>query len=140
MSQGTVNGVPIDTDPTMALNSNQVVPSQASVVTYVGARSTPTGASGKMLQGNGVGNVPVYSTSTYPATNAVSTLLYASATDTVNALATANNGMLVTSATGVPSILAGPGATGKVLQSNAVAAPSFQLLLIQQLQLELEKF
>ena len=68
MSQGTVNGVPIDTDPTMALNSNQVVPSQAAVVTYVGARSTPTGASGTNLQGAGIGNSPVYSTATYPST------------------------------------------------------------------------
>jgi hypothetical protein len=37
MSQGTTKGVPIDTDPTMALNSNQVVPSQAAVVSYVAA-------------------------------------------------------------------------------------------------------
>lgn len=39
MTQGTTKGVPIDTDPTMANNSNQLVPSQAAVVTYVGART-----------------------------------------------------------------------------------------------------
>lgn len=43
----------------------------------------------------------------------------------VSALATANNGVLVTSAAGVPSILAGPGATGRFLSSNAAAAPSW---------------
>jgi len=43
----------------------------------------------------------------------------------MGALTTANNGTLVTSNTGVPSILAGPGTTGNVLQSNAAAAPSF---------------
>ena len=43
----------------------------------------------------------------------------------MSALTTANNGLLVTSATGVPSILAGPGTTGNILQSNAAAAPSF---------------
>jgi len=43
----------------------------------------------------------------------------------MSALTTANNGVLVTSSTGVPSILAGPGTTGQILQSNAAAAPSF---------------
>lgn len=65
------------------------------------------------------------STTTYPNTNAVSTLLYASSANVMSALTTANNGTLVTSATGVPSILAGPGSTGNILQSNAAAAPSF---------------
>lgn len=64
-------------------------------------------------------------TSTYPNTNAVSTLLYASSSNVMAALATANDGLLVTSNTGVPSILAGPGTTGNILQSNAAAAPSF---------------
>jgi len=43
-------------------------------------------------------------TSTYPNTNAVSTLLYASSANVMSALATANSGVLTTSATGVPSI------------------------------------
>jgi hypothetical protein len=43
----------------------------------------------------------------------------------VSGLTSANSGLLVTSATGVPSILAGPGTTGNILQSNAAAAPSF---------------
>lgn len=38
MTQGTTKGVPIDTDGTLSLNSNQVVPSQAAVVTYVAAQ------------------------------------------------------------------------------------------------------
>jgi hypothetical protein len=64
-------------------------------------------------------------TSTYPNTNAINTLLYASAANVMNALATANNGLLVTSALGVPSILAGPGTTANVLQSNTAGPPSF---------------
>lgn len=43
------------------------------------------------------------------------------------AVALGNNGILVTSASGVPSILAGPGTTGNILQSNAAAAPSFSI-------------
>jgi hypothetical protein len=112
--------------------------------------STAVGSAGQVLQSSGAGVNPAYSTatypttatgtgtilradgtnwvattSTYPTTNAVSTLLYASASNVMSALATANNGTLVTSNTGVPSILAGPGTTGNILQSNAAAAPSF---------------
>ena len=81
-------------------------------------------ATGRVLQSNAAA-APSFSTTTYPSTNAINTLLYASAANVMSALATANNGLLVTSATGVPSILAGPAATGRVLQSNAAAAPSF---------------
>jgi len=84
-----------------------------------------TAASGTVLQGQGVGNANEFSTATYPATTTVSQVLYSSATNVVGGLSTANNGLLVTSNTGVPSILAGPGTTGQVLQSNAAAAPSF---------------
>lgn len=94
--------------------------------------STPTlpttaGTSGKVLQSNGTNFVEttatypgtatvagtilradgtnfVATTSTYPNTNAVSTLLYASSANVMAALATANSGVLSTSATGVPSI------------------------------------
>jgi len=67
----------------------------------------------------------VATTATYPTTTTVSQLLYSSSSNVVGGLATANNGTLVTSNAGVPSILAGPGTTGNVLQSNAAAAPSF---------------
>jgi hypothetical protein len=112
--------------------------------------STAVGSAGQILRSGGAGVNPSYSTATYPSTatgtgtllradgtnwsattttypntNAVSTLLYASSANVMGALATANNGLLVTSNTGVPSILAGPGATGRILQSNAAAAPSF---------------
>ena len=50
------------------------------------------------------GDLSVWSTSSYPSTNAINTLLYASSANVMAALATANNGVLVTSAGGVPSI------------------------------------
>ena len=69
--------------------------------------STPTypsasGGAGVILRSDGTNNV--YTTSTYPATNTINTLLYASAANVMSALGTANNGVLLTSATGVPSI------------------------------------
>lgn len=76
-----------------------------------------------LLSGNNAN--PAWSSATYPASTTVSQILYSSGTNTITGLATANNGLLVTSATGVPSILAGPGTTGNILQSNAAAAPSF---------------
>jgi hypothetical protein len=84
---------------------------------------TSVGAAGTILRSNGTNWLA--STATFSDTYAASNLLYSNGANTVTGLATANNGMLVTSATGVPSILAGPGTTGNILQSNAAAAPSF---------------
>lgn len=105
----------------------------ASKVLMSGATAAPTwsvptfpnsaAGTGTIIRADGTNWVAT--TSTYPNTNAVSTLLYASASNVMSALATANNGLLVTGNTGIPSILAGPGTTGNVLQSNAAAAPSF---------------
>jgi hypothetical protein len=88
-----------------------------------------TAAAGKVLQGGGTGVSPTFSTSTfpstatstgtllradgtnwvattstYPDTNAVSTLLYASSTNVMAALPTANNSVVLTNASGVPSL------------------------------------
>jgi hypothetical protein len=62
-----------------------------------------TATAGQMLR-SGASTTPAWSTSTYPATNAINTLLYASAANVMAALATANNGILVTSSGGIPSI------------------------------------
>ena len=81
------------------------------------------GGTGTIIRADGTNWVAT--TATYPATATVSQILYASASNVIGGLATANNGTLVTSATGVPSILTGPGTTGNIFQSNAAAAPSF---------------
>jgi hypothetical protein len=101
-------------------NNGMLVTSSAGVPSILAG----PGTTGNMLQANAAA-APSFSTTTYPSTNAISTLLYASAANVMAALATANNGLLVTSSTGVPSILAGPGVTGKILQSTAAAAPAF---------------
>jgi len=66
-----------------------------------GAILSGTATAGQMLQ-SGATAAPTWSTSTYPATNAVSTLLYASSANVMAALATANSAVLVTNSTGVP--------------------------------------
>jgi len=90
--------------------------------------STPTypsasGSAGQLLRSDGTNNI--YSSSTFPDTFSINTILYASGTTSISSISTANDGLLVTSNTGVPSILAGPGTTGQVLQSNSALAPSF---------------
>lgn len=69
--------------------------------------TTPTypsasGSAGKLLRSDGTNNI--YSTSTFADTYAINTILYASSANTVTGLATGNNGVLITSAGGVPSI------------------------------------
>lgn len=136
----------LTTQLTGLTNHAILVGAGTSTITKVG----PTATAGQVLQSAGSSADPAFSTSTYPATatgtgtilradgtnwaattstypntNAVSTLLYASSANVMSALTTANNGTLVTSNTGVPSILAGPGTTGNILQSNSAAPPSF---------------
>lgn len=81
-------------------------------------------ATASQLLLSGSSTTPSWSTSTYPATNAANTLLYASSANTMAALATANNGVLITSAGGVPSLLAN-GTTGQVLTATTGSPPSW---------------
>lgn len=60
------------------------------------------GTTGTILRSNGTNFVN--STSTFADTYAVSTILYASSANTVAGLATANNAVLVTNGSGVPSL------------------------------------
>lgn len=53
---------------------------------------------------SGALSTPSWSNATYPSTTTINQILYSSNNDVVTGLATANNGVLVTSAGGVPSI------------------------------------
>jgi hypothetical protein len=86
-----------------------------------GANNTTTGT-GTILRSNGTAFVPT--TTTFPNTNAINTLLYASAANVMSALSTGNNGVLITSASGVPSILA-DGTTGQVLTATTGSPPAW---------------
>lgn len=61
------------------------------------------GSSGQVMSSSGLGSV-TWSTSTYPSLVSANNLLYASGANVIGGLATANNGALVTSGAGVPSI------------------------------------
>jgi hypothetical protein len=85
--------------------------------------SVGPGSAGQVLQSGGNAANPVYSTSTYPATNAINTLLYASSANTMAALATANNGVLTTGTSGTPVITA-LGTDGQVIIGSSAGAPA----------------
>lgn len=53
---------------------------------------------------SGASAAPSWSSATYPASTTANQILYSSATNTVVGLATANNGVLITSGAGIPSI------------------------------------
>lgn len=100
------------------LQNNAAADPSYSTATYP---STATGT-GTILRADGTNWAAT--TSTYPNTNAINTLLYASSANVMSALATANNGTLITSATGVPSWLAA-GTTGQVLTATTGSPPSW---------------
>ena len=72
-----------------------------------------TGSAGAILAGTATANqmlmsnassAPAWSTATYPTTTTVNQLLWSSSANAITGLATANNGVLVTGASGIPSI------------------------------------
>lgn len=97
-----------------------IVYSTASAMAILAGTATAR----QMLQ-SAANTTPAWSTTTWPATTTINRILFSSAASVIGEITTGNNGLLVTSSTGVPSILAGPGTTGNILQSNAAAAPSF---------------
>lgn len=106
----------------------------ASLIASNGGIFYSTSTAGAILSGtatasqvllSGSSSAPSWSTATYPGTTTASQLLYSSSNNVISGLSTANNGTLVTSSAGVPSILVGPGTSGNVFSSNASAAPSW---------------
>jgi len=84
------------------------------------------GTANQVLQSGGAGADPAYSTATYPATTTINQVLYSSANNTISEITTAIDGVMITSHTGVPSILANSGTAGWVLTANSGAPPSWQ--------------
>lgn len=108
------------TNASLTASNGGILYSTASAVAILAGTAT----AGQLLL-SGASTAPTWSTATYPATTTINQLLYSSAANTIAGLTTANNGILVTSSAGAPSILAGPGTTGNHLKSNAAAAPSW---------------
>jgi hypothetical protein len=87
------------------------------------AINVATAASNTVLQGQGVGTTPAFSTATYPATTTINQILYSSSANTVAGLATANNGVLTTGTTGIPVVTA-LGTNGQLIIGSGSGAPA----------------
>jgi hypothetical protein len=104
--QGSTTGAPTwstATYPSTSGTSGTLM--QSNGTNFVNTTATypgTSGSTGTILRSNGTNWVN--STSTFADTYSASTLLYSNGANTVTGLATANNGILVTSAGGVPSI------------------------------------
>lgn len=104
ITTGVWNGTPITlagggTSANLTASDGGIFYSNATT----GAILAGTATAGQHLA-SGASSAPHWTTTTYPDTNAVNTLLYASSANVLSALATGNSGVLVTSAGGVPSI------------------------------------
>lgn len=92
------------TGANLTASNGGIVYSTASAAAILSGTAT----AGQILR-SGTSAAPSWSTSTYPATNAANTLLYASSANTMAALATANSAILATDGSGVPSITTASG-------------------------------
>lgn len=63
----------------------------------------PTATAGQVLQSAGAAADPAFSTATYPSTTTINQMLYSSAANVVDALASSNRAVLTTTSTGVPA-------------------------------------
>lgn len=87
------------TNANLTADNGAVFYSDASGAALLASTAT---ANQVLLSGSSA--APSWSTATYPATTTISQLLYSSSANTVTGLATGNDGVLITSGTGVPSI------------------------------------
>src|ERR1700678_2460062 len=88
-----------DKNANLTASNGGIFYSTASAGTILAGTST---ANQVLLSGSST--TPAWSTATYRATTTTNQILYSSSTNTIAGLATANNGVLITSSGGVPSI------------------------------------
>lgn len=116
-SDGTNWVASTPTLPTTAGTSGKILISDGTNI----VSSTPTypnsaTGTGTLLRADGTNWVAT--TTTYPNTNAINTLLYASAANVMSALATANTAILATNGSGVPSLTTTPACTSITLSGG----------------------
>lgn len=103
ISNGTSNVYSTPTFPNASATSGSIIISDGTnFISSTSLWPNTVGTAGKIVRSDGTVNA--YTTSTFADTYAINTLLYNASANTVSGLATANSGVLITSAGGVPSI------------------------------------
>lgn len=109
------------TSASLTASNGGIVYSSASAMAILSGTVT---ANQVVLSGSS--SAPSFSTATYLPTLTANELLFASATNVMSQITTLANGVLITSNSSVPSLLANSGTPGFVLTANAGAPPSWQ--------------
>lgn len=105
------------TNHALTASAGGIVWSDASKLNILSGTST---ANQILLSGNAA--TPAWSTTTYPATNAINTIMYASSANVLGVITPVNSAVLVSSAGGVPSWAAQLGLASGGTNANLTAA------------------
>lgn len=112
-------GNTLTTQLTGLTNHAVLIGAGTATITNVG----PTATSGQILQSQGAAADPAFSTATYPATTTINRILYSSATNVVDQIVTANNGVLTTGTSGIPNITP-LSSNGQIIIGSSGGAPA----------------
>lgn len=114
---------------TTSFNNISPLTTKGDLIGFDGTDNVRLGVGGsnrQILQVNsGASTGLAWSTATYPSTTTANRILYSSATNTVDEITSAAGALLVTDASSIPSFLANPTATGKLLYSVNGQAPAW---------------
>lgn len=91
------------------------------------------GTANQAIRSGGAAADPAFSTATYPATTTAGQLLYSSATNAISGLTSANNGSLITDASGNPSVTT-------IGNSKVLATNSTGVVAGRSLSVNIQKF
>lgn len=80
-------------------------------------------ATAQQLLMSGASTTPQWSTTTYPLTNSINTILYASSANVIGSIAAANSSVLISSNTGIP-VMSGALTNGQLIIGSTGAAPT----------------
>lgn len=81
-----------------------------------------TATAGQILR-SGSSSTPSWSTTTYPATNAINTIMYASSANVLGVISAANSAVLISNASGVPAMSASL-TNGQIIVGSTGGAPA----------------
>src|ERR1700729_655280 len=87
------------TNANLTASNGGIFYSTSSAASILAGTSTPN-----QIVLSGSSAAPSWSTATYPATTTINQILYSSSTNTITGLATANNSIVATNGSGVPSL------------------------------------
>jgi hypothetical protein len=106
------------TNASLTASNGGIVYSTAGALDILAGTST----AGQMLR-SGASTMPSWSTTTYPATNPINTIMYASSANVLGTISAANSAVLVSNATGIPS-MSSPLTDGQIIVGATGVTPA----------------